>query len=335
MLKISLAAFYAILALGLSEASAARISANRFAPKLPAAGAQAGSALKPSLPNYSYENLNRLLSGKISKPLPVLGSENSLLELIAVMSPSKDEVRKLREAAARGDSEAQFYGNLGLVMSVAKKHSHQMEYADLVQEGLKGLLKAMEKFDPKRGFKFSTYAEYWIEQHMRRAVDDTGHTIRIPPHARQDISRVLKVAQKYRQMGQAPALEDYIRELKIKPKKAKRLVEAMQLQQLASLDVTVDEDEETGLKDIIPDSSEDPAKGTEESKVREDVEKALASLSEREAEIIRLRFGLGTGEEKTLEEVGKKFTITRERVRQIEAAALKKLLRGKSLHGYR
>ena len=252
-----------------------------------------------------------------------------LKEIGRVPLLSPDEETELAKRMAEGDSYAKkrlSEANGRLVVSIAKKYvGRGMQFLDLIQEGNLGLLKAVEKFDYTKGFKFSTYATWWIRQAITRAIADQARTIRIPVHMVETITKVKKVSsQLLHETGHDPSAEEIADKLEMP---AERVREIMRIaQDPVSLETPIGEEEDSHLGDFIPDDDAPaPADAASLMLLKEQLNEVLSTLTDREAKVLRLRFGLEDGRSRTLEEVGKEFDVTRERIRQIEAKALRKL----------
>ena len=252
-----------------------------------------------------------------------------LKEIGRVPLLSMEEEKQLPERMAQGDPNAKkrlCEANLRLVVSIAKKFvGRGMQFLDLIQEGNLGLLKAVEKFDYNKGFKFSTYATWWIRQAITRAIADQARTIRIPVHMVETITKVKKASsQLLHETGHDPTTEEIAERLEMPVERIQEIIRIAQ--DPVSLETPIGEEEDSHLGDFIPDDDAPaPADAAALMLLKEQLNEVLSTLSDREARVLRLRFGLEDGRARTLEEVGKEFDVTRERIRQIEAKALRKL----------
>ncbi len=252
-----------------------------------------------------------------------------LKEIGGVPLLTTDEEIELAQRMAEGDVNAKkrlSEANLRLVVSIAKKYvGRGMQFLDLIQEGNLGLIKAVEKFDYTKGFKFSTYATWWIRQAITRAIADQARTIRIPVHMVETITKVKKVSsQLLHENGHDPSPEEIAERLGMPVDKVREIMRVAQ--DPVSLETPIGEEEDSHLGDFIPDDDAPaPAEAASHTLLKEQLNEVLNTLTDREAKVLKLRFGLEDGKSRTLEEVGQRFDVTRERIRQIEAKALRKL----------
>ena len=292
----------------------------------------------------------RLYLREIGK-IPLLNSEEEL-ELAQKIVANRDELEAIREQLTdeelaigeRHKLEAKATklsrpkdkmaeANMRLVVSIAKRYSGRgLDFLDLIQEGNTGLLRAVEKFDPDKGFKFSTYATWWIRQAITRAIADQARTIRIPVHMVETINKLLRTQRRMTQeLNREPTMEELSAELELEPEKIEYIMKIKQ--DISSLDAGVGRDgdeEDSVLADFIEDEETiSPEDSATNQLLKEQVQDVLSSLSDLEQKIVRMRFGLDNGKSHTLEEVGQEFAVTRERIRQIEAKALAKLRKHK------
>ena len=281
-------------------------------------------------------DLNNIDGVNIDDPVRMYLREIGRIPLL-----SYEEETALAQRILDGDEEAKqklAESNLRLVVSIAKKYvGRGMLFLDLIQEGNMGLIKAVEKFDYTKGYKFSTYATWWIRQAITRAIADQARTIRIPVHMVETINKLIRTSRHLlQQLGREPTPEEIAKEMEIPVEKV------MEIQKIAqdpvSLETPIGEEDDSHLGDFIPDDdSPAPQDSAAYTLLREQLEEVMSTLTPREAKVLKLRFGLEDGKARTLEEVGKEFQVTRERIRQIEAKALRKLRhpsRSKKLRDY-
>ena len=267
----------------------------------------------------------RLYLKEIGK-IPLLSPEEEIDYAKKMMDGDEEAKKKLSEA------------NLRLVVSIAKKYvGRGMLFLDLIQEGNLGLIKAVEKFDYRKGYKFSTYATWWIRQAITRAIADQARTIRIPVHMVETINKLIRTSRHLlQQLGREPTIEEIAAEMEMPIEKVKEIKKVAQ--EPVSLETPIGEEEDSHLGDFIPDDdAPSPSELAAYTLLREQLNEIIETLTPREAKVLRLRFGLEDGKARTLEEVGKEFQVTRERIRQIEAKALRKLRhpsRSKKLKDY-
>ena len=261
----------------------------------------------------SVEDPVRMYLKEIGK-VPLLSAEREI-ELAQRMEEGDEEAKKeLAEA------------NLRLVVSIAKRYvGRGMLFLDLIQEGNLGLIKAVEKFDYHKGYKFSTYATWWIRQAITRAIADQARTIRIPVHMVETINKLIRVSrQLLQELGREPTPEEIAKELDMPVERVREILKISQ--EPVSLERPIGEEEDSHLGDFIQDDNVPvPAEAAAQTLLKEQLDEVLDTLTEREQKVLRLRFGMNDGRARTLEEVGKEFDVTRERIRQIEAKALRKL----------
>ena len=272
------------------------------------------------------ENLDLSIPDGISIEDPV---RMYLKEIGKVPLLSAEEEIELAKRMENGDQEAKkrlAEANLRLVVSIAKRYvGRGMLFLDLIQEGNLGLIKAVEKFDYRKGYKFSTYATWWIRQAITRAIADQARTIRIPVHMVETINKLIRVSrQLLQELGREPTPEEISEEMGMPVDRVREILKISQ--EPVSLETPIGEEEDSHLGDFIQDDNVPvPAEAASFTLLREQLVEVLGTLTEREQKVLRLRFGLDDGRARTLEEVGKEFNVTRERIRQIEAKALRKL----------
>ncbi|MEG0073979.1 MAG: RNA polymerase sigma factor RpoD [Clostridia bacterium] len=277
--------------------------------------------------NILFEDLNNITfldDMNTDDPVKMFLKEIGKIPLLS----TEDEM-KCAELMEKGDARAKkilVEANLRLVVSIAKRYMGRgMQFLDLIQEGNLGLIKAVDKFEPAKGFKFSTYATWWIRQAITRSIADQARTIRIPVHMVETINRLIRTSRHLLQMmGREPTPEEIAEEMEISVEKVREIMKVAQ--EPISLETPIGEEDDSNLGNFIPDEDEpSPSEQAADVLLREQIEEVLETLTPREAKVLKLRFGLLDGRTRTLEEVGKEFAVTRERIRQIEAKALRKL----------
>ena len=282
------------------------------------------------------EDLDSLTTGQYLDDVSDDSVRLYLREIGKIPLLSSEEEMDLARRIVEGDKKAKdkmAEANMRLVVSIAKRYSGRgLDFLDLIQEGHTGLLRAVEKFDPDKGFKFSTYATWWIRQAITRAIADQARTIRIPVHMVETINKLLRTQRRMTQeLNREPTIEELSKELDMEPEKIEYVIKIKQ--DISSLDAGVGrdgEDDDSVLQDFIVDEDTvSPEDSASNQLLKEQVQEILSSLSDREQKIVRMRFGLDNGKNHTLEEVGQEFAVTRERIRQIEAKALAKLRKHK------
>jgi RNA polymerase primary sigma factor len=270
------------------------------------------------------EILSRLDSAALADPVRMYLKEIGRIPLL-----EREMEIKLAKDIEKGSLRSKaklIVSNLRLVVSIAKKYiGRGMSFLDLIQEGNKGLIRAVEKYDWTRGYKFSTYATWWIRQAITRAIADQARTIRIPVHMVETINKLIRTSRRLMQeLGREPAADEIGKEMDLSPD---RVLEIMKIsQKTTSLETPIGDEEDSYLGDFIPDETTDsPYDMTSRQLLKENLDEVLQALSDRESRVLKMRFGLGGKKPMTLEEVGREFGVTRERIRQIEAKALRKL----------
>lgn len=291
---------------------------------------KSGSELEKEL-----ESLATLEEGYLSDPVRMYLREIGRVQLLTY-----EEEVSLAKRVEKSDKRARerlINANLRLVVSIAKKYVNRgLTLLDLIEEGNIGLMRAVMKYDWRRGYKFSTYATWWIRQAITRAIADQARTIRIPVHMVETINKFNRISRKLMQeLGREPTPEEVALEMEVGVEKVREIIKVSQ--EPASLEAPVGEEEDSRLGDFIQDVSASPTDQATQALLKDHIREVLGSLSPREAKVLEYRFGLEDGKQRTLEEVGKEFGVTRERIRQIEAKAIRKLrhpTRAKKLRDY-
>jgi len=305
--------------------------------QLEAMGVEYGPGLQDEGQEPLGQESDAVLTEGVSTDDPV---RMYLKEIGKVSLLSADEEIELAKRMEEGDASAKkrlAEANLRLVVSIAKRYvGRGMQFLDLIQEGNLGLIKAVEKFDYRKGYKFSTYATWWIRQAITRAIADQARTIRIPVHMVETINKLIRVTRQLTQEnGVEPTPAELGKAMDIPEEKVREILKISQ--EPVSLETPIGEEEDSHLGDFIPDDVPTPAEAAAYALLKEQLRDVLSTLTPREEKVLRLRFGLDDGRSRTLEEVGREFKVTRERIRQIEAKALRKLRhpsRSKKLKDY-
>ena len=320
------------------QAEADVVALDNFYTKLAEEGVdvfEVGEEKKPSEVEKDLEVMESIQKVVITDPVRMYLKEIGRVSLLTAA-----EETDLAKRSERGDQKAKdrlISANLRLVVSIAKKYvGRGLTLLDLIEEGNIGLMRAVEKFDWRRGYKFSTYATWWIRQAITRAIADQARTIRIPVHMVETINRFIRVSRMLmQQLGREPTPEEVAKEMEIEPEKVREIIKVSQ--QPTSLEAPVGEEKDSTLGDFIPDEEIRPEDQASAELLKTHLSEVLDTLNDREKKVLKLRFGLEDGRQRTLEEVGKEFGVTRERIRQIEAKALRKLrhpTRSKKLKDY-
>jgi RNA polymerase primary sigma factor len=270
------------------------------------------------------EILSKLSGAETTDPVRQYLREIGKVSLLT--AEDEVELAKRYEKREKAAKDKLTESNLRLVVSIAKKYiGRGLSLLDLIQEGNQGLIRAVEKYDWRRGYKFSTYATWWIRQAITRAIADQARTIRIPVHMVETINKLYRTSRRLMQeLGREPTAEEIAEEVELDPERVREIFKIAQ--EVTSLEAPVGEDQESFLGDFIPDENTlSPVDAASKQLLKDHLDDVLATLSDREARVLKLRFGLEGNKQMTLEEVGKVFGVTRERIRQIEAKALRKL----------